>query len=1061
MSRGHAPRAQALWRDLPAGHKLWLADPALAWRVVAGEADVFVQPVSLENGGIAPAGARTFVARMVAAPDAAAVGAASETAGCCMFGAEPAAAPQAPGGQRYVWLLCPLAGCRVQAAEIERLFEEQPKPWLGAAAIGFAGLAASVLAPVRPDGPCVALDPGSAGGMIDAATGAAPESSSRLIRRNELVTALGTGALLRVEPYEGLDATVVGGRVGLSVLGSSALFCPIGGIAALPGNAWARPVARIRIGLVPPETVGAAQVRGLAASWLAFHAEQAALQRQAEPAALAVRRERSDAALKTALARLASLARRPRALAEVEPEPGEPPLAQAMRWIADAIGAPKRGPFDPATLRALQTAGPAGGGDAGAFGADPVAIVGAAIGLRHRAVTLRGRWWHADSGPLLARRPPPAAAANRPASAAPAPADDTTQPDPGSLHTADDDWLPLLFVGGRYVAVERAGAEPRAVDADFAAALSGTAFAFYRGLPREPLKLGNMLRWLLAGRRRDLRGILGVSLMVGALALMVPIATRVLFDTVLPSASRADLWLLIAALLVSALSSAAFEFARSVLVVRVESAMGGELQAAVWDRVLSLPMGFFRQYSIGDLVSRVNAVNFIRQQLTGTLLPTLLSSIFAAFNLGLMLFFNAHLALLGLGLIALAVAAGMGFGRLKLAPVRDLSRLEGRLAGIVYELLSGIAKIRAGAAEQRAFARWAEPFAAIRRLATRSQAVSFAESTFFAAYQPLTSMALFAMARSLPGGTDAMTTGEFIAFFAAFGAVFNGTLELSRAALSLVALLPEAERMQPVLRTEPEVREGALHPGRLRGRIEVSNLSFAYRSGAPEAAAAVPVLRNLGFAVEPGQFVALVGPSGSGKSTLMRLLLGFEKPDAGSIQFDGQNLADLDPRDVRRQIGTVFQSSHLLPGDLYSNITGGDPRLSLADAWNAARLAGMEDDIRDMPMGMQTLIGEGSSTLSGGQRQRLMIARALVKRPRILLLDEATSALDNRTQAIVQRSLDVMKITRLVIAHRLSTVRRADRILVIQAGQVVQAGGYDELVAVDGVFREMALRQQA
>ena len=210
--------------------------------------------------------------------------------------------------------------------------------------------------------------------------------------------------------------------------------------------------------------------------------------------------------------------------------------------------------------------------------------------------------------------------------------------------------------------------------------------------------------------------------------------------------------------------------------------------------------------------------------------------------------------------------------------------------------------------------------------------------------------------------------------------------------------------------------------------------------------------------INAGEFVAIVGPSGCGKSTLFRLLLGFEQPEAGSIFYDAQDLKGLDLNSVRRQIGVVLQNSTLFRGDVFANIIGSKP-LTLDDAWEAARLAGLDNDLRQMPMGMHTVITDGGGGLSGGQRQRLMIARAIVSKPRILLFDEATSALDNNTQAIVSRSLEGLKATRIVIAHRLSTVQNADRIYVFDEGNVVQSGTFTELIQQDGLFAALAKRQ--
>jgi ATP-binding cassette subfamily C protein len=264
--------------------------------------------------------------------------------------------------------------------------------------------------------------------------------------------------------------------------------------------------------------------------------------------------------------------------------------------------------------------------------------------------------------------------------------------------------------------------------------------------------------------------------------------------------------------------------------------------------------------------------------------------------------------------------------------------------------------------------------------------------------------------------------------------------------------VPLVERLRPILRTLPEVDEQKTHPGALSGSIEVSHVSFRYEHEGPLS------LDDVTFKVRAGEFVALVGPSGSGKSTLLRHLLGFETPDSGAIYYDGQALAEVDLRAVRRQIGVVLQHSKVISGTILDNILGAS-HLSVDDAWEAARHAGIAADIEQMPMGMHTFISEGGSTLSGGQRQRLLIARALVTRPRLVFFDEATSALDDRSQAVVTQSLRQLDATRIVIAHRLSTVEHADRIFVMQRGKLVESGTYQSLLDQKGVFADLARRQ--
>jgi ABC-type bacteriocin/lantibiotic exporter with double-glycine peptidase domain len=261
------------------------------------------------------------------------------------------------------------------------------------------------------------------------------------------------------------------------------------------------------------------------------------------------------------------------------------------------------------------------------------------------------------------------------------------------------------------------------------------------------------------------------------------------------------------------------------------------------------------------------------------------------------------------------------------------------------------------------------------------------------------------------------------------------------------------ERIKPILQEEPEAAGGAADPGDLSGQITLSDVSFRYGEDSPLA------LDNVSFNVDPGEFVAIVGPTGCGKSTLLRLLLGFETPTAGAVLFDGQEMTQLEVGAVRRQCGVVLQNGQLLAGDIKSNIIGSSG-YTIEDAWTAARMAGIDKQIEAMPMGMHTVLSEGATTLSGGQRQRIMIARALVSRPRIILFDEATSALDNPTQKVVAESMRQLNATRIIIAHRLSSVAEADRVIVLDQGRIVQRGRYEELLAdQDGLFASLASQQ--
>jgi ATP-binding cassette subfamily C protein len=446
-------------------------------------------------------------------------------------------------------------------------------------------------------------------------------------------------------------------------------------------------------------------------------------------------------------------------------------------------------------------------------------------------------------------------------------------------------------------------------------------------------------------------------------------------------------------------------------------------------------------------------VEEIRRLMTGAVVTGLLAGLFSLSNLFLLFHYDVVLGAVGTGLIAISLLVSVTVGLLQLRSQRDILKLRSRLSGRMLQFLTGISKLKLAGAEPQAFALWARDFGEQRDRQFRNRVLGVRLAVFNSAYPVLCSILLFTLAARSLGTEDAMGTGEFLGFTAAFGLCLGAVLSTSTAVIQALSAVPLYEQVKPILHTSPEVRPGKDDPGELSGAIELQHVSFRYGDGPP-------VLRDVSVRIAPGEFVAFVGPSGSGKSTIFRLLLGFESPEVGSVSYDEQDLAGVDVEAVRRQMGVVLQSGRVMTGDLFTNIVGSSPA-TLDDAWEAARMSGLDEDIRRMPMGMHTLVSDGGGTLSGGQRQRLMIARAIVNRPRILLMDEATSALDNRTQAIVSASLDGLRATRVVIAHRLSTILHADRIHVLVAGAIVESGTFDELMARDGVFAAMARRQLA
>jgi ATP-binding cassette subfamily C protein len=545
-----------------------------------------------------------------------------------------------------------------------------------------------------------------------------------------------------------------------------------------------------------------------------------------------------------------------------------------------------------------------------------------------------------------------------------------------------------------------------------------------------------------------------MGLASGLLGMVTPIATGIIFDSVIPGAQRGQLFQLSMFLVISAISTALFTLTRSIALLRLEGKMDASIQAAVWDRLLALPVPFFREYSSGDLATRGMGINQIRQTLTGSTLSSILSGFFSIFSFALLFYYSWRLALLATGLIAVAFIVSTVCGYLQVSQQRTMSKIRGRISGMVLQFINGISKFRVAGTEGRAFAAWAREFTKQKDMSMKARGVTNGLTVFNAAFPVLSTAGIYyytAYLMTQPSVTP-LTTGDFLAFNSAFGQFLQAALQLSSSFVSVLGIVPLYERAQPIFHTLPEVDDAKGDPGVLRGNIEVNHLAFRYREDTPL------VLRDLSLSIAAGEFVAFVGASGCGKSTLFRLLLGFEKPESGAIYYDGQDMAGLDIQAVRQQMGVVLQNGKLLSGDIFTNIVGSAP-LTVEDAWEAARLSGLDQDISAMPMGMHTVVSEGGGGLSGGQRQRLMIARAIVGKPRILLFDEATSALDNQTQATVGRSLEALQATRIVIAHRLSTIINADRIFVLDKGVVVQSGSYQELIEQEGLFADLAKRQ--
>jgi NHLM bacteriocin system ABC transporter ATP-binding protein len=777
----------------------------------------------------------------------------------------------------------------------------------------------------------------------------------------------------------------------------------------LTEQAWAVPEAgHLRIWKTT-ELLRASGGAGFADSFYAFVISVVA-RRRATLAATRLKRDRASRHteqrfVSESLTLLAAIGRGERI--EEETAAGTEPFERACRTIANflEIDAPRIvKPLGPA-LSQMQAA------------------LSRLTGVRTRGVLLEKGWSNNDGGPLL-----------------------------GFLLDGEDTLFPvaLLPTAGGYVVHDSRRQQPQKVSAELANTLHPQAYQFYAPMPNRPVGPLEVLRFSSRRARRDVVFALGVGMATGSVGTLIPLLTAQVFDRIIPGAERGLLRELTLVLVGVYGGLLLFDLARGFCLVRAQTRMDATLEAAVWDRLLNLPLPFFRNYSAGDLAARAAGIGHIREVLAGATLSVLLSGLFSIWNFGLLFVIDPKLALAATLLVVVAGSVAAMAAYAGLQRQRKVAELDGKIGGLLLQLLGGIAKLRVTGSENRAFGVWAKLFARRRDADLGAERVNLRVSVFQGSFPIVCSMVLFWM---LSGeGGQKLSTGQFLAFSSAFGVFLAAILDVIETALQSLSVVPMYERAKPILVAPVESQGKSDVRTAIRGALELTHVSFRYETAGPL------IVDDVSFRIEANQFVAIVGPSGSGKSTLLRILLGFEECSEGGVFYDGQALSQLDVRSVRQQTGVVLQNSRVMAGDIFTNIVG-NTGLGIDEAWRAARGAAFDKDVESMPMGMHTVIAQGGGTLSGGQRQRLLIARALASEPKILFFDEATSALDNMTQSQVSKSLEALRVTRIVIAHRLSTIEHADKIVVLERGRIVQMGSFSELMRVEGTFRQLALRQ--
>lgn len=576
------------------------------------------------------------------------------------------------------------------------------------------------------------------------------------------------------------------------------------------------------------------------------------------------------------------------------------------------------------------------------------------------------------------------------------------------------------------------------------------AVVFYKPFPLKKLSLsaltGYIVRTLSAS---DYIMIALATLALSLLGMLSPVISKLLFEQVLPSGSVRLLMAMAVFSVCVSVSMLLVSAVRDMLLARIGTKLSISVDAAAMMRIMSLPADFFRSYSAGELANRVSQIGVLCRMLVSTVLSTGFTSLFSLIYISQIFAYAPALVAPALVVILATVVLSLLSSLIQMKVSARQMELSGRESGMTYALISGIQKIKLAGAEKRAFARWGDLYAESARLAYDPPVFLKLNSVISLAISLTGTIVMYYMAVR-----SGVSVADYYAFSTAYGMVSGAFMSLAGIALSAAQIRPILAMVKPFFDEVPEISDGKQVLTRLSGGIELSHVSFRYSDDMPL------VIDDLSLKIRPGQYVAIVGKTGCGKSTLLRLLLGFEKPQKGAVYYDGRDLEKIDLRSLRRRIGVVTQNGKLFQGDIYSNIVISAPWLTQQDAWEAAELAGIAEDIRKMPMGMNTVISEGSGGISGGQKQRLMIARAVAPKPRALMFDEATSALDNVTQKKVSDALEQLKCTRIVIAHRLSTIRQCDRIIVLDNGKIAEDGTYDELIAADGAFAELVARQR-
>lgn len=576
------------------------------------------------------------------------------------------------------------------------------------------------------------------------------------------------------------------------------------------------------------------------------------------------------------------------------------------------------------------------------------------------------------------------------------------------------------------------------------------AYCFYKPFPLKKIGIRDLIKYIFSTIDVSvIVYIVAITLFATLVGMITPKITKILFSDVLESKSLQLLLSVACFYVCTSLSLLLIRGIKSLLMNRVSIQMDVSVQAATMARVLSLPPNFFKNYSSGEITSRAQSVNSLCTTLVQTFLSTGLTSLFSLLYITQVFVYAKELVVPALCVTIATLVFSVVSSLVQMKISEKQMELSGKMSGLTYQIITGVQKIKLSGSEKRVFARWLNHYSEEAKLTYNPPKFLLFNGVISTAISLVGTIVMYFFAVQ-----SNVSVADYTAFNSAYGMLSGALMSVAGIALTAARIKPVFEMAKPIMNAEPEISEGKQTVTKISGGIELSHVSFRYDVNSPL------VVDDLSLKIRPGQYVAVVGKTGCGKSTLLRLLLGFEKPQKGAIYYDGRDIETVDLRSLRKKIGVVTQNGKLFQGDIYSNIVISAPYLSVDDAWKAAEVADIAEDIRKMPMGMHTVISEGAGGISGGQKQRLMIARAVAPNPKILMFDEATSALDNITQKKVSEALDRLKCTRIVIAHRLSTIKQCDRIIVLDGGKIAEDGTYDELLAKKGYFYELVERQR-